>query len=113
MCDYHIEAGLERDSVGWGIQISVLEARLMSILLFREDLYVAVCQDRLQFPQNIKELPELIHTLKGLQYLVVRKYLDFFLVYADTLFICRNVTKMMLSNSSGSTIRYIDLIPFH
>ncbi|KAI9477710.1 MAG: hypothetical protein EXX96DRAFT_608368 [Benjaminiella poitrasii] len=44
----------------------------MSIHLFREGLYIAVCQNRLQFPQNIKELPEFIHTLKGLQYLIER-----------------------------------------
>lgn len=113
ICDHHIEAGLGRDSVGWGIQISGLEARLLSIHLFREGLFVAVCQDMFRFPQNIKELPEFIHTLKGLEYLVVRKYLDLFLVYTDILFICRNVTKVKLINSLESMTRYIDLITLH
>lgn len=53
ICDHHIEAGLGRDSVGWGIQIAGLEARLMPIHLFREGLYIAVRQDKLRFRQNI------------------------------------------------------------
>ncbi|KAI8987002.1 hypothetical protein BDB01DRAFT_784235 [Pilobolus umbonatus] len=113
ICDHHIEAGLGRGSVGWGIQISGLEARLMSIHLFREGLFVAVCQDTFRLPQNIKELPEFIHTLKGLEYLIVRKYLNLFLVNTDILFICRNVTKLKLTNSLESTTRYIDLITLH
>jgi hypothetical protein len=113
ICDQHIEAGLGRDSVGWGIQISGLEACLMLIHLFRESLFVAVCQNRFRFPQNIKELPEFIHTLKGLEYLIVRKYLYLCLVYADILFICRSVTKLKLLNSLDSMTRYIDLITLH
>lgn len=76
ICDHHAEAGLGRDSVGWSIQISGLEARLMSMHRFREGLFVAVCQHKLSFPRNIKELPEFLHTLKGLEYLIVRKYLN-------------------------------------
>ncbi|KAI8078131.1 uncharacterized protein B0P05DRAFT_542627 [Gilbertella persicaria] len=72
ICDRHMEAGLGRDSVGWGIQICGLEARLVSVHLFREGLFVAVCQNRFRFPQNIKELPEFIDTLKGLVYLIER-----------------------------------------
>ncbi|KAI7878371.1 uncharacterized protein EV154DRAFT_525036 [Mucor mucedo] len=76
ICDHHIEAGLGRDSVGWGIQISGLEARLMSIHLFREGLFVAVCQDTFLFPQNIEELPDFMHTLKGLEYLIERNQVE-------------------------------------
>ncbi|KAG2207712.1 hypothetical protein INT47_011832, partial [Mucor saturninus] len=76
ICDHHIEAGLGRDSVGWGIQISGLEARLMSIHHFREGLFVAVCQYTFLFPQNIEELPEFIHTLKGLEYLIERNQVE-------------------------------------
>lgn len=42
ICDCHIKAGLGRNSVGWRIQISGLEARLMSIHLFWEGLFVVV-----------------------------------------------------------------------
>ncbi|KAI9487264.1 MAG: hypothetical protein EXX96DRAFT_535442 [Benjaminiella poitrasii] len=42
------------------------------VYLFREGLFVAVCQNKFRFPQNIKELPEFIHTLKDLEYLIER-----------------------------------------
>lgn len=68
--DHHLEAGLGKDSVSWGLQICGLEACLMSTHLFREGLVVAICQNTFQFPQNIKDLPEFIQTLKGLESLI-------------------------------------------
>ncbi|KAG2231093.1 hypothetical protein INT48_003462 [Thamnidium elegans] len=52
ICDHRIEAGLGRDSIH----------------LFREGPFV--CQDMFRFPQNIKELPEFIHIINGLEYLI-------------------------------------------
>jgi hypothetical protein len=78
ICDHHIEVGLRSGSVGWGIQVCGLEMRIVSVSMSRDDLYVAVCQGMLYFPQNIHELQNFIDTLKGLVFLIVRKYSGFF-----------------------------------
>jgi hypothetical protein len=36
--DHHVEAGMEENAMGWTMQIAGLEACLMSVHLYREDL---------------------------------------------------------------------------
>ncbi|GAA5805160.1 hypothetical protein HPULCUR_010673 [Helicostylum pulchrum] len=68
--DHHVEAGMGENAIGWIIQFAGLEARLMSVRLFKEGLYVAISQKEMTFPQSLGELNDFTDTLNSLEYLV-------------------------------------------
>ncbi|KAI9274150.1 hypothetical protein EDC94DRAFT_690110 [Helicostylum pulchrum] len=68
--DHHVEAGMGENAIGWIIQFAGLEARLMSVHLFKEGLYVAISQKEMTFPQSLGELKDFTDTLNSLEYLV-------------------------------------------
>ncbi|KAI9273987.1 hypothetical protein EDC94DRAFT_115654 [Helicostylum pulchrum] len=70
MLDHHVEAGMGENAIGWTIQVAGLEARLMSVHLFKEGLYVAISQKEMKFPQSLGELKDFTDTLNSLEYLV-------------------------------------------